>query len=370
MKKLSFAHMGYSYIGFKQLVEDMGFEAVIPPSPTSLTLDKGVQYAPEFACIPFKMVLGTYLEVLEKGAELIITSGGVGPCRAGLYGNLHYKILRNLGYNFQIIVFDPPMTGLWPFFTKLRKVVKFAGISWPAFVDVVRRAWIKLKILDKLEQKSAHIRPYELKRGETTRAFHKCLRIVDKARSYKELSTADEECRNLLESVPQCRDRVPLRVGIVGEIYVMLEPFINLEVEKTLGELGVITHRSIYLTQYAITDVLEHRVEDVNLAALPYLNKFIGGHGQSSVGEAIIYAKSGFDGVVQLAPFTCIPEIVAKSIMPRISRDFNIPILSITIDEQTGRAGVETRLEAFIDLMRIRREQTEARYHAKMLSGY
>ena len=37
--------------------------------------------------------------------------------------------------------------------------------------------------------------------------------------------------------------------------------------------------------------------------------------------------------------FSCIPEIVAKSIIPAVSRDFDIPVQTIFIDEQTGRAG-------------------------------
>ncbi|MBC7324862.1 MAG: hypothetical protein H5T99_06070 [Moorella sp. (in: Bacteria)] len=144
----------------------------------------------------------------------------------------------------------------------------------------------------------------------------------------------------------------------------------NQEIEKTLGEMGVITHRSIYLTKYTTTDVLAHGAEDVRQLAHPYLNKFVGGHGQNSVGETILYAKSGFDGVVQLSPFTCIPEIVAKSILPRVGRDFGIPILSLSIDEQTGRAGIETRLEAFVDLLRQRREQMEVGNNAALLPGY
>lgn len=370
MKKVSFAHMGYSYLGFKQLVEDMGFEAIIPASPSPATLDRGVQYAPEFACIPFKTVLGTYLEVLDRGAELIITSGGVGPCRAGLYGMMHEKILRSLGYNFDILVFEPPLTDLWSFFIKLRGVLKEARLSWLSFVDIIRRAWAKLGLLDELEQLATAVRPYELKRGETTRTFHRCLKVVDRARSLKEINAARKECRQLLKNIPQDPTRRPLKVGIIGEIYVMLEPFINLEVEKTLGEMGAITHRSIYLAQYTQTDVLAHGAEDARQAAYPYLNKFLGGHGQNSVGETIIYAKNGFDGVVHVSPFTCIPEIVAKSILPRVSRDFGIPVLSLTIDEQTGRAGVETRLEAFIDLLRQRREKMEARINASVLLGY
>jgi predicted nucleotide-binding protein (sugar kinase/HSP70/actin superfamily) len=35
-----------------------------------------------------------------------------------------------------------------------------------------------------------------------------------------------------------------------------------------------------------------------------------------------------------------------------------VPFLSITIDEHTGEAGLITRLEAFVDMLRFRRELT------------
>ncbi len=55
--------------------------------------------------------------------------------------------------------------------------------------------------------------------------------------------------------------------------------------------------------------------------------------------------------------FACIPEIVAKSIVPKLSKDYGIPVLTLFIDEQTGSAGVQTRLEAFVDLMEQRRSR-------------
>jgi len=54
-------------------------------------------------------------------------------------------------------------------------------------------------------------------------------------------------------------------------------------------------------------------------------------------------------------PFTCMPEIVAKNILPKVSNDMDIPVLSLAFDEQSGEAGIVTRLEAFIDLLKYRR---------------
>ena len=115
--------------------------------------------------------------------------------------------------------------------------------------------------------------------------------------------------------------------------------------------MGAEVKRSIFLTQYTREDVFADGSKNIKKLARPYLDQKIGGHGQNSIGETVHFANMGYDGVVQLAPFTCIPEIVAKSIMPKLSRDLGIPVLTIFIDEQTGKAGVETRLEAFVDML-------------------
>jgi predicted nucleotide-binding protein (sugar kinase/HSP70/actin superfamily) len=82
----------------------------------------------------------------------------------------------------------------------------------------------------------------------------------------------------------------------------------------------------------------------------------VGGEGLLTVGQTVVQAKKGFDGMVELLPFTCIPEITALNVLPRISRELNIPIISFILDEQSGRAGMRTRLEAFVDLLFRRRE--------------
>ena len=73
--KISFPIMGNSYIAFKQLIKDLGHEPIVPPMPTARTMSLGTMYSPEFACIPFKILLGTYLEAIEMGADVIVSSG-------------------------------------------------------------------------------------------------------------------------------------------------------------------------------------------------------------------------------------------------------------------------------------------------------
>jgi predicted nucleotide-binding protein (sugar kinase/HSP70/actin superfamily) len=81
----------------------------------------------------------------------------------------------------------------------------------------------------------------------------------------------------------------------------------------------------------------------------------VSGEAVHSLGETVLHAREGFDGVVHIQPFTCMPEITAQNIMPQVVRDHDIPVLPILMDEQMARAGFITRLEAFVDLMERRR---------------
>jgi predicted nucleotide-binding protein (sugar kinase/HSP70/actin superfamily) len=91
--KISFPRMGYSYIAFKWLVENIGHECIVPPEPSERTLDLGVRYSPEFACIPYKILTGTYLEVADMGAEWKIQK----ICQCSWYANLCHRLPPALG---------------------------------------------------------------------------------------------------------------------------------------------------------------------------------------------------------------------------------------------------------------------------------
>ncbi len=90
-------------------------------------------------------------------------------------------------------------------------------------------------------------------------------------------------------------------------------------------------------------------------AARPWLSQYVGGHGQSTVGQVALAPREGIDGVLHIFPFTCMPEIIAQNIIVRLSEELDIPVLNYIVSEQTGEAGMETRLESFLDLLDERR---------------
>ena len=92
--------------------------------------------------------------------------------------------------------------------------------------------------------------------------------------------------------------------------------------------------------------------------AEPYLGLCVGGHAWQTVANSIHFSQNKLDGIIQVMPFGCMPEIVAESILPRVYEDYGVPIMTLVVDEMTGEAGYFTRLEAFIDLLEQRRNRT------------
>ena len=214
--------------------------------------------------------------------------------------------------------------------------------------------------LDRVERLSHKVRPLEVKRGASTQVYKKCIEMISKAEKYRDLKEIERESELLFEAIEK-KDHDPLKIGIVGEIYVLLEPSSNLEIEETLGEMGVYVERSMFLAGYTISNAvmdLFHMAgeRDAKKMAAPYFKEMCGGH-RESVGNSVIFAKRGFDGIIQLSPFTCIPEIVAKSILPKVCKEHNLGFLAISLDEQTGKEGLRTRLEAFTDLLAAKRKK-------------
>ena len=58
------------------------------------------------------------------------------------------------------------------------------------------------------------------------------------------------------------------------------------------------------------------------------------------------------DGIILLSAFPCGPDAMVNELIAR--RVKGIPLLNLVLDSQTGTAGVETRLESFIDIIRFK----------------
>lgn len=367
--KITFPHMGNIYIPLTTLFENLGYEVIPPPLCTKRTLELGVAYSPEFACLPLKINIGNFIEALEKGADTIIMAGGVGPCRFGYYGEVEKEILRDLGFNFEMIILEPPQGHFFELLNKIKSVTNKKNNSMKDIIKATRFAWKKALLLDKLDIESSKLRAVEATKGQVDKLYNLILQQIYEIRHEAEIDAYKTKMAAAFSDIHIIKDKSPIKVGIVGEIYTVLEPFVNLNIEKQLGELGAEVYRNIYVTDWIRENLFpfflrpnEHK-KMLELAR-PFINRFIGGHGQESIAQIVNFSNRGFDGVIHLLPFTCMPEIVAKSAIPRVSQQYHIPVMTIILDEHSSETGFKTRLEAFIDMIYHNREVKDFAVHS------
>lgn len=353
--------MGTIHIPLETLLTDLGAEVVVPPPCTQRTLDLGVGLAPEFACLPLKVSLGNFLEAAALGAEAVVMAGGSGPCRFGYYAQVEREVLRAAGADLEMIVLEPPQGHLSELLRELRRWLP--GLTLGRFWRAFQHAWAKVLAIDEVERAVQAARAVEVAPGKADAVFNRFLGSCRDAGSPRRVKAAAGEAMAALAALPR-RTGKPLRVGVVGEIYTVLEPFVNLGAEQRLGRLGVEVVRRLFLGDWVREHLFRFRVaqERRHLAELasPYLNYFVGGHGLESVAHAVEFAREGVAGVMQLAPLTCMPEIVAETVLPEVTEVHGLPVLTLFVDEHTGEAGLQTRLEAFVDLLAGRAARVDA----------
>jgi len=349
--------MGNLYIPLKALFERLNVDYVIPPVNNQRTLSLGVRYSPEGLCIPFKLLLGNLIEAAELGADTLIMAGGTGICRLGCYAKTQEQILRDLGYNCEMVELGVSEQKLFGLLKIIKRLSNYA--PWSKIISAFRFGLAKLNALDRIERVVQKVRPVERIKGTANKLYAKAIKAIDKADDYATLKKVQTDYIDQLNQITKDNQAQPLIVGITGEFYVVLEPFSNLDVESELGKLGVEVRRTTFISEWTkfslfLNPLGVNEKDRIHKAALPYLKRDIGGDGWESVGEKVLHAKE-YDGLIHLAPFTCMPEIIAQNIMP--STKENIPVLTILCDEQIAKPGMLTRLEAFVDLLERKRRK-------------
>ncbi|MCL5960502.1 MAG: CoA protein activase [Chloroflexi bacterium] len=362
--KVSFPHMGSAWVALKALFDKNGVECIPPPPCSKRTVELGTKHSPEWVCMPFKTMLGNYIEALELGADTLLGVAGPGLCRLGYYSKLHETTLRDLGYDFKMYCFDwqeKQVVGLAEFIKTLLQ-----NNSWPHIVGDIKFGLTQLFYIDDIERHVHQVRPREKVQGTTTKIWRTAGERICAAHDPDTLKQAKKAIMAELDAVEQGPSVDVLRVGLQGEFFMSVEPFCNMDMEEELGKMRVEVTRSAYISDWAKVWLFIEALgmghgAKVKKAARPYMRYDPSGDAMASIGETILHAQDGFDGIVHIQPFTCMPEIIAQNLLPQVSRDHDIPVLSVILDEQGGKAGLQTRLEAFVDLMRRKQMQKRRR---------
>lgn len=347
--------MGSYSLPMVTLARMLDCRVMVPPRMTKRTLELGARHSPEFVCIPFKYNLGNFIEALDLGANLLVQAGG--GCRFGYYGEVQEQILRDLGYEFEMLRLLGGFS-LTQYFTQLRSVNP--RLSFLRMMHAYKLALRQTQALDRIEDYARKNCGFEMEPGAFERAHAGFLAELAETGDSSAVDGVEARWLARMRAIPTERPDDLLRVGIVGEIYVLMEPFSNFFVEKALARRGCEVHRFVTVSAMVAHSGKRAKPHMDELLALadPYLKYHVGADGTGSVAMTHKLLKEGFDGVLHLKPFGCMPEVNAMAAMQRLSREHTFPILFISYDAQASETGLQTRLDAFCDMLRMRKRRT------------
>jgi len=348
--KITFPHMGNNWVCFKAMSDYLGIDAVIPPPISRSSIEMGVENSPEFVCFPFKANIGNFIEGMRAGADTIVMAGGSrGTCRFQNYSHLQERILKDLGYQFDMAVVDTNNMahGLFKTIRELNPANSHIRVL-KAFLFMMYKA----RVLAEIERAKRQIMPKEASPGETNRITKQAITLLNIATSFKKIKAVQKKIRAMFNSITLKPVDV-IKIGIIGEIYSVSEPALNLDIEEGLAKRGAEAHNpmSFYYWIKVLTKIGFKRGL-LARNARKYLKVKTGGEDQQTIGHLIEFAKRRFDGVVCLHPFTCAPENIAKPALARISEKYHIPVLNFALDEHTSKEVMDVRIETFIDMIK------------------
>jgi predicted nucleotide-binding protein (sugar kinase/HSP70/actin superfamily) len=304
-----------------------------------------------------------------------------GPCRFGQYNQLHRLVLDELGLQqVPILVFDQTK-GYHQDLAALGQGFRL-------------HAWRAIAILDSMQKMLLERRPYEVNQGETDAVYQEWLDMLVKlvGQDSNTLKAFSRQVRSAFEAVKIDRSMPKPRIGIVGEIFVRSNQFANDSLVRKLEALGVqcaippleewldyIDHQRkrrnrlhieggwrdwakqklTEIVQESVAEPLRKQFDDAIeqfTRELPtqaildrghtYLSPAVEGEAILSMGRVVEYAEHGFNGIVNIIPFGCMPGTIVSLLLHQFRQDHGLPVLNVVV-EGTKDTGQDIRFEAF-----------------------
>ncbi|HIR91622.1 MAG TPA: hypothetical protein IAC01_07580 [Candidatus Limicola stercorigallinarum] len=349
--KVAFFHFRNYEPAFKYFTEQVLDADFVPtPTPTRATIKRGEAMSADYVCTPFKHIIGDYAAALDQGADTLVQVTGF--CRLNYYGELQEMILRDAGYtDFQMLNFSYVASGKMRDYIAYCKKVVNPNLSVTHGVKNLLGVYRMVEHIDAFRDRYLANAGFAVEPGSFERVRKEFLSAMNSARTNFEIEDGFRRAMDALDSLPVNKPVDPVRVAIVGEYYTAQDPNSNLNLEQKLLDMGVELKNYMSISNFN----LHYNAQAMQASIAEYSTYDMGPTSTFNIACAKRAAEQDFDGIVHIKSAGCTPEIDVMPPLQRISRDYHIPVLFLTFDTQTSDAGLDTRLEAFFDMIAMRK---------------
>jgi predicted nucleotide-binding protein (sugar kinase/HSP70/actin superfamily) len=297
----------YKYhIFIESYLQELGAEIIVSPDTNKDILDEGARYCVDEACLPIKVFHG-HVAWLKNRCDVIIVP----------------RIMQ----------------------LKKREYIcpKFCGLP-----EMIKNS---IPGLPKITEEPIY--------ASSSEELFKWATIIgkilteDRSRIKKAFDTALDRQKEHKSGVNN--GNFSIKVALLGHPYNIYDNFCNMNIIRKLNSngIGVITE-----------EFIDEKLTEAEIKKL--FKKPFWTFGRNSYGAAAaLFEKSAVDGIVYISSFACGIDSVLLELIKEKIKDF--PMLVLKLDEHSGEAGLDTRVEAFADMLgrRLKYENkySESRKH-------
>ena len=297
----------YRYgIAWRTFFEALGCEIVLDRPSDRATLEVGDHLSVDECCLASKLFLGHVAALVDQGVDA---------------------------------VFVPSLMGYGRFDTFCTKFQALPDLAQNAFIVAGQRVRVVSMRIDELAgetEQDAYL-TLAARMGHPRKEAKRAYKAAVAAQRDYDAAMAREQERLVkgLAKLPTAER--PLTILLAAHPYVSHDPFVGGVVEDALREQGACV---LFADETDKARALKRSYEFSH--SIPWIvnRELIG---------SIVMLHEQVDGIVLMSAYPCGPDSMCDDAIERCIT--GKPILTLTIDAQSGTAGIETRVESFIDIL-------------------
>lgn len=313
------------YPMWRTFFEELGVEVVLSAQTTKAMVNSGCSRMIAETCLPVKIFCGHTLSLIDKCDYIFI------PAIRSM-GNKAYNCSKFLGLPDMmkaVIPESPPILDIDLDITKGKRSL---------YQDIYRLSrhftWNPYKAKEAAEKAWAcHLDYYQ-------QMYHEKLmppQSIDNIFN-REAADTNQETDHISPT---------LIIALIGHPYLIYDDYTNHRLIHRLQSMGV---------RVLTPEMVDEEV--LNTAMIKVIGDPRWTYEVDVIGAGGYYLESEVDGVIGVIAFGCGPDSVMIDMVYRKAKQLKTtPFMCLTLDEHTADAGLITRLEAFIDMVKRQRKE-------------
>lgn len=308
------ALMHYYYHPYwKTFFETLGIETVLSDVTSTGLAEKGIKITVSEICLPIKLFNAHVINLLEKGVDYVFVPRYVSVVK----GNW-----------------------LCPKYLGLPELVKY---TVPGAMDKVvsMDIYAKEESLGNLKDYDQFLKTMHLTRSQVKKAAKAAQETFLKFREICKKGYTFYEAEDILynnKKIPLHNDG-EITIGVLGYVYNIYDPLISMDMVKKLRDMNV------RIMTFDMLDEPVHERSKEKEIYWTFTNKM------QHTAEKML-EDNMVDGLIHVTAFVCGLDSVLGKTLDRLAEQYNKPLMVMRVDEHTGESHLQTRIEAFTDMLK------------------